>query len=75
VASNSEILNAIDAASSWLDIDGVEGVAQGEANGETVIEVGCSRPVAELADKIPDTFRGYRVVLEYWGSISAQDPG
>lgn len=69
---SSDILEAIDDASSWLDIDGVEGVAEGVCDGQQCIVVACSRPVAELADAIPKTFHGFRVVLEEWGSISAQ---
>ncbi len=72
--TESEIVQAIDAASEWLAISGVEGVAEGEDAGDTVIEVGCSVPASELADSIPSKFRGFRVVLEFWGTISAQGP-
>lgn len=67
-----KILNMIDEASAWLDIDGVEGVAQGIKDGQDCIVVGCSLPSAELSGKIPATFGGYAVVLEDWGIISAQ---
>ena len=68
----SDVLDAIDAASAWLDIDGVEGVAQGSRNGKDCIVVGCSLPPAQLKDKIPDIFEGYPVVLEDWGVVSTQ---
>ena len=69
----SDVLDAIDAASAWLDIDGVEGVAQGMKDGRDCIVVGCSLPPAEFKDKIPETFEGYPVVFEDWGIVSAQE--
>ena len=68
----SDVLDAIDAASAWLDIDGVEGVAQGVNDGRDCIVVGCSLPLAELKKKIPETFQGYPVVFADWGIVSAQ---
>ena len=68
----TSLMRAIDEAGAWLEIDGVEGVADGKQDGEDCIVVGCSRPPNELADRIPKTFRGYPVVLEEWGTISAQ---
>ena len=55
-----------------MDIDGVEGVAPGTKDGQDYIVVGCSLPPADLSGKIPVTFRGYAVVLEDWGIVSAQ---
>lgn len=69
----SNLLDAIDAASAWLDIDGVEGVAQGSKGDKDCIVVGCSLPPAELKTKIPDIFEGYPVVFENWGIVSAQE--
>jgi hypothetical protein len=68
----SDVLKVIDAASAWLDIDGVEGVAQGSKDGEVCIVVGCSCPPADLEGQIPASFRGYPVVFESWGIVSAQ---
>ena len=68
------LLDISDEASAWLDIDGVEGVAQGEKDDQACIVVGCSLPPEALADKIPSTYKGYDVVMENWGSISALDP-
>ncbi len=71
---NRELLRAIDEASAaWLRIDGVEAVADGTLDGEDCIIVGCSRPPLELAGRIPSVFRGYPVVLEEWGTISAEE--
>ena len=69
----SDMFDVIDAASAWLDIDGVEGVAQGSKDGKDCIVVGCSRPPAEFKNKIPDTFEGYPVVFEAWGIVSSQE--
>ena len=70
----SDLLNVIDDASAWLDIDGVEGVAQGSKDGQDCIVVGCSIPPSNLTGQIPAIFRGYPVVFEDWGIISAQEP-
>jgi len=68
-----EILRVIDEASAWLGIDGVVSIAPGDQGGRPCIVVGCSRPVAEMVGRVPATFRGYPVVLEEWGDISAQN--
>lgn len=72
---STDLLRAVDAAAAWLEIDGVEAVADGKQEGHDCIVVGCSRPPAELATRIPKAFRGYPVVLEEWGTISAEGPG
>ena len=69
---NSEILNAVDEASRWMQYDGVEGVGQGEKDGKACITVFVSCPPSELAAKIPDTFEGFPVVFEESGVPSAQ---
>ena len=66
------INEAIDQAGQWLEIEGVEGVAEGELNGEPCITVLVSVSPAELTAKIPSTFLGYPVVFEESGIISAQ---
>jgi len=68
----SELLNVIDEASAWLDIDGVEGVAPGTKDGHDCIVVGCSLPPTRLSGKIPSTFEGYAVIFQDWGIVSAQ---
>ena len=74
MVTDMELLAVIDEASEWLDIDGVQGIAPGTTDGEACIVVGCSLPPSELAGKIPTNFRGYPVIFEDWGIISAQKP-
>ena len=69
---NSEILNAVDKATRWMQYDGVEGVAQGKKDDRECITVLVSRPPTELATKIPATFEGFPVVFEEVGLLSAQ---
>ena len=69
---NSEILNAVDKATRWMQYDGVEGVAQGKKDGKACITVLVSCPPSELATKIPATFEGFPVVFEEVGLLSAQ---
>ena len=69
---NSEILNAVDKATGWMQYDGVEGVAQGKKDDKACITVLVSRPPTELAAKIPATFEGFPVVFEEVGLLSAQ---
>ncbi|TDI58581.1 MAG: hypothetical protein E2O93_02580 [Alphaproteobacteria bacterium] len=58
-------------AEAWLhDIDGVEGVAQGEADGAVCITVFVT--LDEAAEKIPATFHGYKVVVEHTDEFTAQ---
>ncbi|MDH3710719.1 MAG: hypothetical protein OER04_12560 [Cyclobacteriaceae bacterium] len=65
-------IDIIDEASAkWLSIQGVEGVAEGEKDGKPCILVMTSAEPSELSDKIPDTFKGYVVVLEKTGEIKA----
>lgn len=63
----------VEEASGWASIDGVEIVAQGEKDGQDCILVKVSRP--EVAGKIPSTFKGYPVVVEYTDKIMAQEGG
>ncbi len=69
---SQETLKAIDEASEWLEIDGVEGVAPGEREGRQCIIVFASCDPSELAGRIPTTFKGFPVVIEETGIISAQ---
>ncbi len=66
------MLRIIDLASEWLDIDGVEGVAPGEMDGDPCIVVGVSLPPEEVRPLLPREFHGYPVILENWGTISAE---
>ena len=65
------IMTALQKAEAWLDkIEGVEGIAQGESNGEDCITVFVSSP--EAKEKIPEEFHGYTVVIEVAGQFEAQ---
>ena len=70
---NQELLQAVDEASEkWLDIGGIEGVAPGESEGKACITVFTSVDPSELADRIPTSFKGFSVVFEETGIISAE---
>lgn len=66
------ILEAIDEASEWMDIDGVEGVGEGEKDGKECIVVLVSVSPAQLSGVIPPTFKGFLVVIEESGEFFAQ---
>jgi hypothetical protein len=65
------IQQAIDEASEWMKLKGIEGVGQGEKDGKECIIVFASATAAELAGVIPSTFKGFPVVIEETGIISA----
>lgn len=69
---SNEILTAIDEASAWMDVEGVESVGEGESNGRACILVGVSRPAEEMKKKLPETFHGFPVRIEYTGTYRAQ---
>ncbi len=58
------IQEVIDEASQWLDIEGVEGVAQGQKDGLDCIQVLVSCRVEDLKQCIPTEFQGYPVVVQ-----------
>lgn len=60
-----------EASNQWLSFEGVEGVAQGEKEGKPCILVLISVDPSGIADSIPDTFKGYPVVIEKSGEIKA----
>ncbi len=72
--SDPEILDAIDAAAVWLDIEGVLSVAEGELGGKPCLEVRVLGARADLPQELPNEFQGYPVaVIENETPISAQD--
>jgi hypothetical protein len=66
-----KILEAIDEATAWMDFDGVEGIAEGKKDGKKCIVVLASASPDELSSAIPTTFKGFPVVIEESGIISA----
>jgi len=65
------IEQVIEEASQWLNLDGVEGIGQGEHGGEPCIVVLISGNKQNLAEKIPKSFKGYPVILEETGEVRA----
>lgn len=65
------IEEALQKAESWLDeTEGVVGVAQGKVGEDDCITVFLSIP--EAAEKIPKSFHGYQVCIEFTDSFHAQ---
>jgi hypothetical protein len=69
---SEKILEAIDEASAWLEIDGVESVGQGREAGQPCIVVGVSVPVKTIRERLPTSFCGFPVVVRFTGVVSAQ---
>ena len=67
------ILHALEKASIWMNTDGIEGVAEGEKDGESCIVVFISKPSSKFNSIIPDIFMDFPVVIEQSGIINAQD--
>jgi hypothetical protein len=64
---------ALDRATIWMDeIDGVQGVAEGQHEGERCITVFVSVP--ELPEGIPTHLGKYKVIVEHTGHFFAQSP-
>lgn len=65
-----EIEAALKKAEAWMDdIDGVVGIAQGKTGETDCITVFLSLP--EMEAKIPKTFHGHPVVVEFSGPLQA----
>lgn len=67
---SATIEDALRAASKWADIPGVQSVGQGEDKGKPVIRVLVSTEDARR--KIPTTFEGYKVLVEFSTPIGIQ---
>jgi len=59
-----------EAQSSWMELDGVEGVGQGERNGQPCIQVLISQRTDDVR-QIPSSFRGHPVEVVESGGIQA----
>ena len=67
----TDIDEALRQAEAWLhEIEGVEGVAQGDSDGAACITVFVT--IDEAAEKIPATFHGDKVVVERTDEFTAQ---
>lgn len=64
------IEEALQKAEGWLEIEGVEGIAHGKVGEDDCITVFLS--TSEPAEKIPKTFHGYQVCIEFTGTFHAQ---
>ncbi|GAA4271528.1 hypothetical protein U6A24_13155 [Aquimarina gracilis] len=64
-----EALNEIE---SWLFLDGVEGIAQGEYESRPCITIFLSNP--EVKFMIPSEYKGYKVVIDETDQFGIQSP-
>ncbi len=69
---DANMQKAIADAEKWLSLEGVEGVAQGEKEGEPYIAVFSSGNREAVRQQIPQSLRGFPVVIEDTGPLSAQ---
>ena len=67
----SKISEAMEAAQSLLEIDGVVGVGEGEAGGQPCVLVFVTHRRPELEKKIPRAIKGVPVEIRDSGPISA----
>ena len=65
------IQDALEQATAWLSLNGVEGVGLGEVDGEPCILVLVSSP-QQLPPRIPWRFQGYRVEIQSAGRFRAE---
>ena len=69
---STNIEAAIEEASVWTEVDGIEFVGQGEEEGVDCILVGVSRPVEEIRSRLPKSLHGFRVVVQSSGILQAE---
>lgn len=66
-----DFATALAEAQTWMDeVEGVQGVAEGELDGERCITVFVAGP--DAADKIPAQLAEHKVVVEHSGLFDAQ---
>ena len=65
-----DIENVLKEIQSWLFLNGIEGVAQGENDLEPCITVFISN--REIETIIPSTHKGFKVVIEYTDEFNIQ---
>lgn len=69
---STKIDQAMAQANEWLHMDGVEGIAQGEQDGQPCILILASRPAAEIRALLPETVLGFPVMIQDSGIIQAE---
>ena len=68
---SAQLEKIIEEVSDWLQIDGVEGVGQGEHAGKPCITVLVSKAPEHFSGIIPKDYKGYPVILQESGTIEA----
>lgn len=68
----SNLDRAMEDASAWLEIPGVEGVAVSEQDGQQTILVMASVSPGSLARLLPESIRGIRVSIQASGPNQAE---
>ncbi len=63
------------ATSEWMNIEGVEGVAQSQDGDQDSIMVLISRSKEEMLKVLPKSYEGYPVELLFTSQIDAQKHG
>jgi hypothetical protein len=69
---NTTIEQAVEEAGAWADLDGVVLVGQGRKDDRDCILVLISVEPEEMSERIPETFRGFPVVIEFSDEVNAQ---
>jgi hypothetical protein len=69
---DERIRQALEEASTWLEIEGVESVGRGEEDGRPVLVVGVSVPPEAVRERIPALLRGFPVVVRFVGVMTAE---
>lgn len=64
------IEDALKEIQSWLHLDGIEGVAQGEYDNEPCITIYVSFP--EVETMLPATYKDFKVVIERTDEFTIQ---
>ncbi len=56
---------------SWMDIEGVNGIAESKREGIPCLIVYTSVDVEKIRNKLPETIHGYKVIIEEEDEFSA----
>ncbi len=58
-----KIEDALKEVNHWIEIEGVEAVGQGSADGNDCIIIVLSNPQKELKQDIPNEYKGFKIVF------------